>query len=742
MVFQSFHAALTMNDILAKPNEPYIVHITNCVDELKWVFNQKLALIERVCKKYNIDKHRFRSGMLTTVVFHDIGKVTKQFQLIVRKKLNPTKNYRHELASMPIIAEVCKKLGPLCDEAKIPFEALVVMTHHKSFTGKIFERESSMSPEYLPEIYSAIEFSEKLLLENNISLNLKINKWPNPYEYYKKIYQMLLQLNETPSEREQAVYSLMKGLFHYADWYASGTRQSYAVTVSPVDVENRLKIRATSKGIEYQGLNKFQEMAKNIEQHLIVRVPTGQGKTECGLLWALNHHKNEKIIYLLPTMVTSNKIYQRCVEYFGKDNVGLSHGTAGYFLKKEDEWNDQQKFRQVILNSKAFMKPVTVATIDQLLYAFLNWRHWSLIRSNAMNARIIIDEIHAFDPYTLALIVKMIDWLINAGAKFTIMSATLPKPLTQLLSQCLPNVKIIEDPQYDNLSRNRFTYTEKPIEKMLPEILNIFASGKKVMVVCNRISDCQKIYEQSPKKFKSNEITMILHSELILKDRNAREDYLDSLNQDAPFLLVATQVVEVSLDIDFDYMFTQNAPIDALIQRAGRINRYGRKKGTEIIICKDTNKRPYDADIVEKTEKAIKHCEKVVLSEKDFRGLVEKIYGDVDLTIQAKYQEGLKIFNDNQYDRRGLMDLDITEKQLTTRLTNYIKVDIIPDCFKDEILSIIDPVLLEGYKVKIPLWLYRKCQKYEINDIEFVSVKYDSKIGVIREEDNPSIQIV
>lgn len=742
MVFQSFHAALTMDDILAKPNEPYIVHITNCVDELKWVFNQKLALIERVCKKYNIDKHRFGAGMLATVVFHDIGKVTKQFQLIVRKKLNPSKNYRHELASMPVIAEVCKKLGPLYDGAKIPFEALVSMTHHKSFTGKMFERESSMSPEYLPEIYSAIEFSEKLLLENNISLNLKINKWPNPYEYYKKIYQMLLQLNETPDIREQAIYSLMKGIFHYADWYASGTRQSYAVTVSQVDVENRLKIRATSKGIEYQGLNKFQEMAKNIEQHLIVRAPTGQGKTECGLLWALNHHKNEKIIYLLPTMVTSNKIYQRCVEYFGKNNVGLSHGTAGYFLKKEDEWNDQQKFRQVILNSKAFMKPVTVATIDQLLYAFLNYRHWSLIRSNAMAARIIIDEIHAFDPYTLALIVKMVDWLINAGAKFTIMSATLPKPLIELLLKHLLEVKIVEDSRYNNLTRNRYTFIKKPIEKILTMILKMYTNGKKVLVVCNRISDCQKIYKELSKKIKNNKNSMILHSELVLKERNIREDYLDKISKDKPFILVATQVVEVSLDLDFDCMFTQNAPIDALIQRAGRVNRYGQKSDTEIFICKDETVRPYDPEIVGKTEKILNKLKGVYLTENDFKDLVEKIYGNVDLSNLPRYQEGLKIFEDNQYDRRGLMDLDITEERLSTRLTEYIKVDIVPDCFKDEVLSLTDSVLLEGYKVKIPLWLYRKCQKYEINGNEFVCVKYDSKIGIIREEDNPSTQIV
>lgn len=731
-----------MDDILAKPDEPYSKHITNCVKELKWVFEQKFPIINTMCRQYEIDEHRFWAGMLATVVFHDIGKVTKQFQLIVRKKLDPSKNYRHELASMPVIAEACKRLGPLYNGAYLPFEALVVMTHHKPFTGKMFERESSASPDYLPQVSSAIEFGKNLLRENGISFNLTINKGVTPYEYFKKIYQMLLQSSVVPDIKEQTIFSLMKGLFHYADWYASGQRQPYAVKNSFEDIENTLRIRAIRKGRVYNGLTAFQQKAKNAKDHLIVSVPTGQGKTECGLLWALNNHNTEKIIYLLPTMVTSNKIYQRCIEYFGKDNVGLSHGTAGYFLKREDEWDDQAKFRTMILNSKTFMKPVTVATIDQLLYAFLNWRHWAMIRANAMNARVIIDEIHAFDPYTLALITKMIEWLKNTGAKLTIMSATMPEPLKQLLCKHLPDVKMIEDPQYDKLSRNILTFVRKPIDKMLTTILTKFRAGKKVLVVCNRISDCQRIYKQISKKLRDRKDLMILHSELILKDRNEREDYLDKINGEAPFLLVATQVVEVSLDIDFDCMVTQIAPIEALIQRAGRVNRYGSKKDTEIIICEDMGNKPYDIDTIEKTRKIVKKLKNKPLTEEDYKVMVENIYGDIDLTASPRFKEGEHVYDDNQYDRRGLMDLDITEERLSTRLTDYIKVDIIPDSFQEEVISLDDMVLLEGYKVKIPLWLYRKCQKYEINDREFVSVKYDSEIGIIREENIPAIKII
>src|SRR4030042_932316 len=466
MVFQLYRAVPIMNKILAKSDTYYTAHITNCVEELKGVFKEKFLTIKRLCSQYQIYEHRFWAGILATVVFHDIGKVTKQFQLVVQKQLNPSKNYRHELASMPVIAEICKELGPLYKSAKVPFEALIVMTHHKPFTGKMFERESSTLPDYLPELPVAIEFGEKLLSEDGISLKLKMNNTPNPYEYYKKIYQLLLQSDEALDVREQAIFSLMKGLFHYADWYASGKRQSFAVTTDPEELEKTLKIRATRKGMAYNGLTRFQEEAKNRNGHLIVLVPTGQGKTECGLFWALNRHQNEKIVYLLPTMVTSNKIYQRCVEYFGKENVGLAHGTAGYFLKKENEWDDQTQFRQMILYSKAFMKPVTVATVDQLLYAFLNWRHWALIRSNAMNARIILDEIHAFDPYTLALIVRMIDWLVSTGAKITVMSATMPEPLIKLLLQHLTKAAVIKDPQYDRLSRNSFTFVAKPLEMM------------------------------------------------------------------------------------------------------------------------------------------------------------------------------------------------------------------------------------------------------------------------------------
>jgi len=729
-----------MDEILARPNEPYTVHIDKCLEEFKWVFEKKSSVIDRVCEKYQISRNRFQSGLLSVLVFHDIGKVTKQFQLNVRKKLDPSKNYRHELASLPVVAGICKKLGPIYDGARVPFEALVVMTHHKPFTGRMFEREASSSPDYLPEITEVIEYGNSLLSNHGISVKVVAEKWPNPYEYYKKIYQMLL--SRDVSFKDQFIFSLMKGLFHYADWYASGGRQWYAVSIKPKDIEKTLEFRTVEKGRKFKGLTNFQEKSKAIDGHLIVRAPTGQGKTECGLLWAVSNHQSEKIVYLLPTMVTSNKIYQRCIEYFGKVKVGLSHGTAGYFLKKEDEWADQNQFRNMILTSKTFMKPVTVATIDQLLYAFLNWRHWALIRSNAMNARIILDEIHAFDPYTLALIVRMIDWLKEAGAKIAVMSATMPKPLMQLLKQHLSDINVIEDPRYGSLSRNRFTYKKKPIKKMIPEIIKKFRSGRKILVVCNRISECQGIYEEILKRIKSKRNVMILHSEIVLKDRNAREDWLDNLKKDEPCLLIATQVVEVSLDIDFDYMVTQIAPIEALIQRAGRVNRYGENEDTEIVICDDKNGKPYDNEIVDKTRSAIKHLKKNLLCESDFERMVDNIYGEIDLTTMPKYMEGNRIFEENQYDRRGLMDLDVDEERISTRLTEYMKVDVIPDCFKEAVLSLEDITLREGYKVKIPLWLYRKCQKYEVNCTEFVSVKYDSDIGIVREEDNPATRII
>lgn len=744
MIITSFPVDPTLGHIKAKPDQSYCEHILKCLEMFAWILSKKDVLIKGICSRYKINYQSLIQRMLITVLFHDIGKITEQFQKSVDGKLPPSKNYRHELASLPIAAGIWKELGPLLSDNNLPFELLVILSHHKLLTGSIFSREEFMKPSYLPEIEQGVEWTKGILEKNGMIISFNYDLLKNPFSIFNQIYQFIIQKEFGYRERE--VYSLMKGILYYADWFASGKMEKYTIDYTPLMLEEALKSRIESKGRKYKGLSDFQRLAKESNKDLIVKIPTGQGKTEGALFWALNQSKNQKIIYLLPTMVTSNKLYQRLsFDYFGKENVGLSHGTSSYILR--GEYEDSSEHRSKVLYSRTFMKPITVATVDQLLYSFFNWGRWPLSFLNAANSRIIIDEIHSFDPYTIALIVEMLKQLTHQGAKFTIMSATMPSSLEKLLLQEFKGCKIIEDARYDELVRNSFEVRKEHIEQVLVEVISAFRKGEKVLVVLNTISACQKTYLTLKEMLKGEEKKriQILHAEFILKERNQREDALDNIPDKKGFILVATQIVQVSLDIDFDRMFTENCPIDDLIQRAGRVNRNGEKEGTKITVCMEKTVKPYeDEDILKKSFQQVS-LKAPIIKEKDFKEMVESVYGNIDIKSLSKYQEGIQTIREIMGRLCYLFDLDITEEKVSTRLSNYVKIDVIPYQFREDVISTKDPVMRIGYYVKIPLWLYTKAKivDSEEDKIRWADVKYDEEIGVVRgevPEEEPTIK--
>jgi len=500
-----------------------------------------------------------------------------------------------------------------------------------------------------------------------------------------------------------------------------------------------------------------------------VKIPTGHGKTEAALLWAANHLRGRKIIYLLPTMVTSNKMYDRVVKIFGSINVGLVHSTAFHTLKSRLGTNEAEESidkAEYSTKVKAFLRPVTIGTVDQLLYAEFNWGHWDLVLANASNALIIFDEIHAYEPYTLGLILSLVKNLKDKNTQFAFLSATLPDFIENQLKEILPKYKDIVEPAYQNKARHRIEVKTDPIESFTFEAIKEYAEkNRKVLIVCNTVKKSQQVFEYLQRELGVKAKIMLYHSQFINKARRIKEQLISRLNrQTEPCILVATQVVEVSLDIDFDILITENAPVDALIQRMGRVNRKGRKdleKGFgRVVICKedDVSHKIYDSIFIDSTFKEIAQSlsSKNEITEKEWIEIVNRVYCEKNLTedFREGLSEGKTMFNKILQAKRLIESLDLSEDELlgaVSRKIEYPKIEVIPKeneltkfDYYNEVLKLIDNKeqkwRLSDYLVKIPIWLWKKT-KISKNDIEkkgllLAGIKYDNRLGVQFEKDS------
>lgn len=728
----------------AKPDQTYEEHIDATFKAWKATVQSVSPLIRRTGALYGFSEERFLQSSLLSVVLHDIGKITGPFQRMMEfarrgEKFNYKENYRHEVASFPftIMGSIglLKQSGPLM--GRLPIEAIAVVAHHKRLNPDLtsFDRERLKEKVIFCEdgLPMALTLASDIFRHEGYffpSIPVELYK-NNPYKELAKfvagdVFSMLTQ--ETDMEGSRSTYALLKGILHYADWYGSGKEPvNYSLKTQPRALLEHIEQWCKTKAISFGGLSPFQQECATTIGSVVAVAPTGSGKTEASLLWALNNLQEMgggKLIYLLPTMVTANSIFRRLENYFGEGNVGLTHSTASFMFEHEEDLNSEEKLqdRRNFLFDKSFIRPATVATVDQLLTAGFNTDKWTLLETNAANAVIVIDEIHAYDAWTLGLIHETLKHFSRLGARFMLMSATLPESLIELFKETLPSEKVIRDQSLLASCRSSYAVTDAFLEDSLALVEEAVIKGRKTLVVANSVKSCQDIFKQL-----RHLNPVCYHSKFILKDRYEIEQKIEVAD-----LLIATQVVEVSLDIDFDIMFTECAPPDAIAQRAGRINRRRAKTDSQIFIFKpsDISKRIYDPSaekILEKSLQAFTNAGSE-LTEADILAIVESVYGNRRLQDNSDYIDAAGQYTNTQRRLMGIFDNTMREdKADTTRKIEYLQIPVIPSIFKEEVMSL--PLSKRRwYEVKMPYWYVRK-HKEEVGEVVFCDMNYDHEIG-------------
>ncbi len=370
----------------------------------------------------------------------------------------------------------------------------------------------------------------------------------------------------------------------------------------------------------------------------LMEASTGSGKTEAALAYAshlLVKGIVESIVFALPTQATANAMLKRLLDVAGNlfenTDMVLAHGKAGFNPHFTDLKNNAS--RQTLQDAehemeaavqcarwlsqsrkRVFLGQIGVCTVDQVLISVLPVRHRFVRGFGIGKSVLIIDEVHAYDSYMYGLLNKVLQHQKNMYGSVILLSATLPahqrKALINAWDGDSESISLNDDyplithASGRNTEKFALSDTEKqrlaklpgckevqiawretsdvlPDDELLIQIVGAAQKGANVVIICNLVADAQELRLRLIEK--TTLPVDLFHSRFRFKDRQAKEEHvLEAYGKTSESkrgrILVATQVVEQSLDLDFDWMLTQLCPVDLLFQRLGRLHRHDRNR--------------------------------------------------------------------------------------------------------------------------------------------------------------------
>ncbi len=303
---------------------------------------------------------------------------------------------------------------------------------------------------------------------------------------------------------------------------------------------------------------------------------------------------------MLPLRTAINAIYDRvCEDILENENlsekVSLLHSESLEYYVKKNVGTDEEIF-QYEQREKAFSIPLSISTMDQLFNFVFKYQGYELKLTTLSYSRIVIDEIQMYSPDLLAYLIYGMEHIAKMGGKIAIMTATLSPFVKELLEKYVGFSKDNQKVFINDSIRHNVKVMDRKINAK--DILDLYEENErkgisnKILVVCNKIATAQKLMEAVKAEAAGKNISAtvnIFHSRFIKKDRAKLEEeiikfgktYDKNGNLDKQSgIWIATSIVEASLDIDFDYLFTELLDLNSLFQRFGRCNRKGAKNVT------------------------------------------------------------------------------------------------------------------------------------------------------------------
>lgn len=779
-----------MNDmVLAKSDGTTLIeHIDDCLKVFS-ALKKALPMLNNATGMPNMWELLF-----IAIYIHDFGKCHIEFQKVLQKRQNNWNNQRHELYSIPFI----NKLNIIDYEKELIQK--IVLAHHKDFTTLLkkyknkddldFEYQSKWSsrskfhPDDFHENFkkeiispSAIRalvkmFSKKLEQHNiqadvDFSNQVDIASLIHPYISIAKETIRKGKINQSTCAFScDAIYwqnLLLWGALKICDQYGSAKINNILTLNKNIHFKflDDLKKKLEKKGEDFY---LHQKNCCNNKGHCILIAPTGTGKTEAAIGWLKKRISinQGRTFYILPYTASINAMHKRLSKDMDMEQqgisqiVGVQHGKLMQYLSDLYEKDDSIAIQITKIKEtyKKILPPVKIVTPFQVLKFCFGIKNYEMGFVGLAGAKLIFDEIHAYDVITFAQIMVMLKYFIkHLKCEVFVMTATLPSFLLEKLLKALnlDNPIRADKNILSNLKRHKIIIKQGTIYDQLTDIIStIKQKDKRAIIVCNTVATAQDIYKRifNENIIKTSEM-VLLHARFNGVDRAKKESR--AIDQETR-LLIGTQAIEVSLDIDYDMMFTEPAPIDALLQRFGRVNRKCYKSPCKVVICSTggkSDKYIYNEQVVDRTLRVLKRVD--IIEESMTQSMLDEVYPAWDEKEQEKYVTTIQFFEESLASLQPFLlhpeneetfynqfsNIQVLPTQLLERYRNYFEQfefiranQLLVSISKRAYARLCNDGLIEEKRFVVQ----KKNKKLLSNQVLVVKCKYRHETGLMFEE--------
>lgn len=684
-----------------------------------------------------IKDEKIKELLLEACEYHDYGKVNSIMQERMKGngKYDPEKEIPHNVLSYYFVPKEGKWLKE--DYDKVAFAVLYHHYRNEDLSGIMREKRELIQK--LLEPYSP-------WLKRRISLK-------NPCVKY---------LADSDEDRN-AEAILLKGLLHKCDYSASAHMDcEYPADFLTADLTELLA--EWKKKNEDASWNCLQNYCMEHQaDNLIVTAPTGMGKTEAGLWWI----GDSKGFFVLPLRTAINAMYDRIRKNIIKEGcekrLALLHSEMkSYYSQNMWEKETEEDLLEYASRSRQTALPLTICTLDQVFDFVFKYPGYEYKLATLSYSKLVIDEIQMYDPSLLAYLVYGIQWIHQMGGKVAVMTATLPPYARQEIYKALDGK--VEEADFTSKDKLPPRHRVKVVPKRLEaeDILQYLDSAEKeaqkILIVCNGIDTAQNMLEQLEEQLGSDAELQLLHSQFIRRDRAEKEEEIIACGSEGDEenrkdteteiktgcrIWIATSIVEASLDIDFDILFTELMDLFSLFQRMGRCNRKGLKSTEHYNCFVYTEKqgkvmRYVDKTIYARSKEAIEQVDGLLSEIEKVQMIEDALSAEVcqNSSYAKTYQETMAML-------RNIWSYEISKEEVNQRLRGIVSEEIMPYSVYEENKTEIDALVsilnektlsvIERQRARDQILQYSvSVQHYKIKNLPTVTVLPVGRYETIR----------